>query len=358
METKIANSAPAPTPLKPARGFVLIVDDEEQNRLLLRDPLEARGYEIAEAENGEQALEQVAERLPDVILLDVMMPRMDGFEVCRRLKNDPNTAPIPVLVVTALSERKERMIGIAAGANDFLNKPVDLQDLTLRVRNALYTKHLFDQLKAEQDTSERLLLNMLPKAIARRMKAGEATIADQHPDVTVLVTDLVGFSTLSAHIGAQQVVCLLNEIFSAFDIMVQKHGLETIKTLGDAYMAAGGITNPRPDHAEAMAELASDLGAEIARLNCEYSTSLRVRIGISTGPVVAGVIGRKKLAYDLWGDTVNLACHLGAVGAPGRITVSQVTYERLQHRYCFQRRETFDIRGRARVTAYELEARL
>ncbi len=299
--------------------------------MLLRDPLEARGYEIAEAANGDQALQQVAARLPDAILLDVMMPGVDGFEVCRRLKNDPKTAPIPVLMVTALSERKERMTGIAAGANDFLNKPVDLQDLTLRVRNAVYTKHLFDQLKAEQDKSERLLLNLLPKSIAQRMKAGEGSIADQHSDVTVLVADLVGFSTLSSHIGAQQVVWLLNEIFSAFDILVQKHGLETIKTVGDAYMAAGGIAIPRPDHAEAMAELASDLTAEIGRLNCEYSTSLRVRIGIGTGPIVAGVIGRKKFAYDLWGDTVNLAWHLAAVGEAGSIIVSQATYERLQH---------------------------
>src|SRR4051812_21970905 len=127
MQTEI-HSPETDTPQLPSshpaqRGFVLIVDDEEANRILLRDPLEAHGYEIAEAENGPQALQQVAQRHPDVILLDVMMPGMDGFEVCRHLKQDLHTAPIPVLMVTALSERKERMKGVAAGANDFLNKP-------------------------------------------------------------------------------------------------------------------------------------------------------------------------------------------------------------------------------------------
>ena len=175
------------------RGLVLVVDDDEANRMLLRDPLEAHGYEIVEAENGEQALQKVGQRPPDVILLDVMMPQMDGFlpqldgfEVCRRLKREARTAHIPVLIVTALSERMERLMGIAAGASDFLTKPVDLQELTLRVNHAVYAKQLFDQLQAEN-----LLLNTLPRPIAERMKQGEVNIADHHPDVSVLVADLV-----------------------------------------------------------------------------------------------------------------------------------------------------------------------
>jgi len=193
MQTEIINIKPLDIMPAPSPGYVLIVDDEEQNRSLLHDPLEARGYEIAEAENGMVALEKIAARLPDVILLDVMMPQMDGFEVCRRLKTDSKTAHIPILMVTALSERKERLMGIAVGANDFLNKPVDIQDVTLRVGNAVYTKHLHDQLQAEQEKSEQLLLNILPKLVAERMKKGETNIADSFPDVTVLVADLVGF---------------------------------------------------------------------------------------------------------------------------------------------------------------------
>jgi class 3 adenylate cyclase len=340
------------------RGLVLVVDDEEPNRTLLRDPLEAHGYEIIEAENGEQALQQVEQRPPDVILLDVMMPRMDGFEVCRRLKSDARTAHIPILMVTALSERMERMMGIAAGASDFLTKPVDLQELTLRVGHAAHAKHLFDQLQAEQAKSENLLLNILPRPIAERMKKGEVNIADHHPDVTVLVADLVGFTTLAAHIGPDQVVYLLNEIFSGFDLLAEKHGLEKIKTIGDAYMAAGGLPLPRSDHAEAIAELALDLMAEIEKFNRAYNTAIHLRIGISTGSVVAGVIGRRRFAYDLWGDTVNLACRLESLGQAGSIQVSDPTYERLKDKYRFDGSRSLDIKGRGAELVHGLLGRL
>jgi class 3 adenylate cyclase len=346
-DIKSLNTVPAPS-----LGYVLVVDDEEQNRSLLHDPLEARGYEIAEAENGMVALEKIAARLPDVILLDVMMPQMDGFEVCRRLKTDSKTAHIPILMVTALSDRKERLMGIAVGANDFLNKPVDIQDVTLRVGNAVYTKHLHDQLQVEQEKSEKLLLNIFPKSIVERMKKGETDIADSFSDVTVLLADLVGFTTLAAHIGPEQVVQLLNEIFSAFDLLTEKHGLEKIKTIGDAYMVAGGISFPRLDHAEASAELALEMQKEIQRLNQEYDTSVRLRIGICTGPVVAGVIGRKRFAYDLWGETVNLACRLEATGEAGEIQIAESTYERLKDKYQFEPKHRLNVKGPDQLSAY------
>jgi class 3 adenylate cyclase len=354
MQTEIINIKPLDILMAPSPGYVLIVDDEEQNRSLLHDPLEARGYEIAEAENGMIALEKIAERLPDVVLLDVMMPQMDGFEVCRRLKTDSKTAHIPILMVTALSERKERLMGIAVGANDFLNKPVDIQDVILRVGNAVYTKHLHDQLQVEQEKSEQLLLNILPQPIADRMKRGETNIADSYPDVTVLLADLVGFTTLSAHIGPEQIVQLLNEIFSAFDLLTERHGLEKIKTIGDAYMVAGNLSLPRLDHAEASAGLALEMQTEIKRLNHEYDTSVRLRIGICTGPVVAGVIGRKRFAYDLWGETVNLACRLEATGAAGKIQIAEATHERLKDKYQFEPKHRLDVKGHDDLSAYWL----
>jgi adenylate cyclase len=357
IETLIPNKTAAARALR-RRGLVLIVDDEEANRMLLRDPLETHGYEIVEAENGEQALQKVEQRPPDVILLDVMMPSMDGFEVCRRLKKDARTANIPVLIVTALSERMERLMGIAAGASDFLTKPVDLQEVTLRVGNATHAKHLFDQLQAEQAKSEQLLLNTLPRPIAERMKNGEVNIAEKYPEVSVLVADLVGFTTLAAHIGPVQVVYLLNEIFSSFDDLTEKRGLEKIKTIGDAYMVAGGIPSPRPDHVEAVADLALDLMAEIEKFNRAYATSIHLRIGISTGPVVAGVIGRWKFAYDLWGDTVNLAFRLEALGEPGSIQVSDLTYQRLQDKYRFDGSRSLDIKGRGAEMVHAILGRL
>ena len=341
-------------PRKAREGSVLVVDDEEQNRSLLRDYLEAHGYTITEAENGMSALEKIARNPPDVILLDLMMPKMDGFEVCRRLKANPKTAHIPVLMVTALSEREERLTGIRAGANDFLNKPVDIQDVTLRVGNAVYAKKLYDQLEAEKEKSERLLLNILPQPIADRMKKGETNLADHYPDVTILVADLVGFTTLSAHIGPEQIVHWLNEIFSAFDLLVEKTGLEKIKTIGDAYMVAGGLSIPCPDHAVASAGLALDMQAEIDRLNQEYQTSIRLRIGICTGPVVAGVIGRSRFAYDLWGETVNTACRLESSGEPGRIQIAESTYEQLKHKYQFEPTHSVDLKNHGHCFAYWL----
>jgi class 3 adenylate cyclase/CheY-like chemotaxis protein len=356
-ETLIRNKSSAARAVG-SRGLVLVVDDEEANRMLLRDPLEVHGYEIIEAENGEQALQKVEQRPPDVILLDVMMPRMDGFEVCRRLKKEARTAHIPILIVTALSERMERMMGIAAGASDFLSKPVDLQELTLRVNHAVHAKRLVDQLQAEQVKVERLLLNSLPGPIAERMKQGEVNIAEHHPDVSVLLADLVGFTTLAAHIGPEQVVYLLNEIFSGFDLLALKHGLEKIKTIGDAYMAAGGVPLPRPDHAEAIAELALDMMAEIEKFNRAYNTSIQLRIGISTGSVVAGVIGRWKFTYDLWGDTVNLACRLESLGQAGTILVSNLTYQRLRDKYRFDDSRSLEIKGRAAELVHTLRGQL
>ncbi len=358
MQSEIASIEPVPAGTTSSLGYVLVVDDEEQNRTLLRDPLEARGYEIAEAVNGMQALEKIAARLPDVILLDVMMPHMDGFEVCRRLKTDSKTAHIPILMVTALSERQERLTGIRAGANDFLNKPVDIQDLTLRVGNAVYAKRLYDQLQAEKEKSDQLLLNILPRSVAERMKKGETNIADSYPDVTVLVADLVGFTKLSAHIGADQIVQLLNEIFSAFDLLTEKHGLEKIKTIGDAYMAAGGISIARPDHTQSGAELALEMQTEIERLNHEYDISVRLRIGICTGPVVAGVIGSRRFAYDLWGETVNLACRLESTGEAGKIQIAEATYEGLKHKYQFDPKHSLDAKGHNRLFAYWLGKRI
>ncbi len=338
-------------------GSVLVVDDEPQNRTLLRDSLEARGYDVVEAENGVQALEKVSQNPPDVILLDIMMPKMDGFEVCRRLKKDASTAQIPVLMVTSLSERQERLTAIGAGASDFLNKPLDFHDVVLRVGNAARSKQLFDQLQIEREKSDHLLRSILPSPIAARMKNGEINIVDEYPEATVLFADLVGFTTLAAHIGAQQVVYFLNEIFSAFDTLAEKRGLEKIKTIGDAYMIAGGIPTPRADHAEAIADLALDMQEEITRFNGRYESSIRIRIGINTGPLVAGVIGRKKFAYDLWGDTVNVASRLESLCEAGGIQVSDSTHALLKNLHRFEKRQPVEIKGRGEVAAYWLRGR-
>src|SRR6185437_13926413 len=333
----------------------LIVDDEEQNRTLLRDPLEAHGYKVIEVENGIRALQKVEEAVPDVILLDLMMPKMDGFEVCRRLKKYWKAAHVPIIVLTALSDRKERLMGIEAGANDFLTKPVDVQDVVLRVNNAVYAKRLHDLLKVEQEKSERLLRSILPRPIAERMKAGELNIAEHHADATLLVADLVGFTALTASIDPIQIVSLLNEIFSAFDVLAEKRSLEKIKIIGDAYMVAGGIHSHHNDHAEAVAELALELQKQVERFNQQYNISFRIRIGVHTGPLVAGVIGRKSFAYDVWGETVNTVCRLESTGEAGKIQISESTYKRLKEKYKFRAAHKVALKDHGTIPAYWLE---
>ena len=339
------------------RGLILVVDDEEQNRTLMRDPLEAHGYRVIEVENGISALQKVEEEVPDAILLDLMMPKMDGFEVCRRLKKYWKSAHVPILMLTALSDRKERLMGIEAGANDFLIKPVDVQDVILRVNNAVYTKRLHDLLQVEREKSERLLRNMLPKPIAERMKKGELNIAEQHADATLLIADLVGFTTLTSSVDPVQVVSLLNEIFSAFDVLAEKRGLEKIKIIGDAYMVAGGIHSHHSDHAEAIADLALALQDQLGRFNARYNTSFRIRIGIHTGPLVAGVIGRKTFAYDVWGETVNTACRLESTGRGGAIQISESTYNHLKDKYAFGPGHVIDLKDHGSMPAYWLPSK-
>lgn len=245
-------------------------------------------------------------------------------------------------------------MGIEAGANDFLTKPVDVQDVILRVNNAVYAKRLHDLLKVEQEKSERLLRSILPKPIAERMKAGELNIADHHPDVTLLVADLVGFTALTASIDPVQIVSLLNEIFSAFDVLVEKRGLEKIKIIGDAYMVAGGIHSHHSDHAEAVAELALEFHKQVGLLNEQYGTAFRIGIAIHTGPLVAGVIGRKSFAYDVWGETVNTVCRLETTGRAGGIQISESTFKHLKEKYQFSQSHTVELKDHATISAYWL----
>jgi class 3 adenylate cyclase len=225
----------------------------------------------------------------------------------------------------------------------------------VRSRRALDREHRL--LLAEQERSERLLLNVLPAPIAARLKAGEAVIADAFPDVTVLFADLVDFTRRSQGIGPAQVVAVLNELFSVFDRLAQRQGLEKIKTIGDAYMVAGGLPEPRPDHAEAVAEMALAMQVEVARRTDPSGQPLQVRIGIDTGPVEAGVIGTAKFSYDLWGDTVNTASRMESHGMAGCIQVTERTYQRLRDGYRFQRRGPIQVRGMGELVTYVLVGR-
>ena len=211
-------------------------------------------------------------------------------------------------------------------------------------------------LRAEKQKSDRLLLNILPESIANRLKRGEEIIADNYTEVTVLFADIVKFTKLSAQMSADKLVILLNAIFSKFDQLAEQHGLEKIKTIGDAYMVVGGLPVPRPDHAESIAEMALDMQKSIAQFN-ENHGSLRLRIGFHTGSVIAGVIGTKKFSYDLWGDTVNTASRMESHGVEDCIQVTVATYERLKNKYLFEGRGMIQVKGMGEMETYLLTGR-
>jgi class 3 adenylate cyclase len=212
-------------------------------------------------------------------------------------------------------------------------------------------------LRLEQEKSERLLLNVLPAPIAARLKQTEGVIADGFPDVTVLFADIVDFTRRSERIAPEHVVQALNDLFSVFDQHARQRGLEKIKTVGDAYMVAGGLPDPRPGHAEAVAEMAMAMRDEVARHTDPGGQPLAVRIGIDTGPVVAGVIGTSKFIYDLWGDTVNTASRMESQGVAGCIQVTARTYERLRDGYRFERRGPIPVKGKGEIVTYFLVGR-
>jgi class 3 adenylate cyclase len=212
-------------------------------------------------------------------------------------------------------------------------------------------------LQVEQDRSEKLLLNILPAPVALRLKNEEKTIADGFADATVMFADIVNFTQVAANMTPSQVFSMLNGIFSAFDDLAERHGLEKIKTIGDAYMVAGGINTENADYSAAIADLALAMQELLLRDFAVNSSHLEMRMGIGTGPVVAGVVGKKKFIYDLWGDTVNLASRITAEGVPGMIQCDTATWRRLSDRFDFHPPQTIYLKGKGDMTVYRLIGR-
>ena len=205
--------------------------------------------------------------------------------------------------------------------------------------------------------NERLLLNILPAPIAARLRAGERVIADRFDDVTLMFADIVDFTVLSGRLAPVDVVNVLNEVFSLFDELVDRHRLEKIKTIGDAYMVAAGLPEPGPDDCERVANMALDLTAGVAALPICTAYGIRFRTGINCGPAVAGVIGARKFIYDVWGDTVNTASRMESHGVPGRIHVTEPVYRRLDDRFVFEKRGIVDVRGKGLMPTWFLIGR-
>jgi adenylate cyclase len=353
------------------KASILIVDDQEANVSLLEQMLRGAGYvSIASTRDPHEVCELHRKNRYNLILLDLQMPGMDGFQVMEGLKEIETGGYLPVLVITAQPDHKLR--ALKAGAKDFVSKPFDLAEVLIRVYNMLEvrllhleTKKLYDQVVAEQKVSERLLLNVVPHTIAERLKgrpevmadSSTEVIADNFAEVTVLFADIVGFTKFSEGVGAEVLVNVLNDIFTRFDRIAEHRGLEKIKTIGDSYMAAAGLPVPVADHTVRAAHMALDMIEAMGRFNEQSLYQLQVRIGISTGAVVAGVIGRRKFVYDLWGDVVSTASRMESYGVSGRIQITDSTRRRLAEPFLLEERGDIYIEGKGEMHTWFLNGR-
>lgn len=523
---------------------LLIVDDTPANLRLLSTMLSGKGYKVRSVMNGSMAIKAAQAKPPDLVLLDINMPQMNGYEVCQNLKGDERTRDIPVIFLSALDDVLDKVKAFQVGGVDYITKPFHLEEVLIRVQNHIALKeakqeiahksevleafshnlkalHRLDTtdyqdfttrfadylttgckilefptgvisriegnsykiqavrspweflqqgeefllqdtyciatiknratlayhnvaeipelaehpcykicnlksylgtpiwvngeiygtlnfssqeirlqkfevqekeiielmaqslgkaiaadqiemqrqqavkaLRVEQQKSEKLLLNILPHKIAKLLKQAPESIAEQFDEATILFADIVGFTKISTLVKPLELVSFLNQIFSAFDDLALKKGVEKIKTVGDAYMLAGGIPVQRENHVEAIADAALAMQETInnfqlssTELEGKYDRQFQIRIGIHTGSVVAGVLGTSKFSYDLWGDTVNVASRMESTGEPGKIQVTEVVYEKLKDCYLLEKRGTVEIKGKGEMVTYWLLGR-
>jgi class 3 adenylate cyclase len=343
---------------------ILVVDDMKANRDLLSRRLSRDGHTVGMADGGYSALELLGKSEFDLVLLDLMMPDINGFEVLRRLKDDPAVRHIPVIMISALDEIDSIVRCIEAGAEDYISKPFDPVLLGARIDASLERKRLRDreqaftvELQAEKSKSDALLLNILPASIVERMRRGEVGIADRFPEATILFSDLVGFTSLAGKSSPGQIIEILNSLFSSFDALAKRLRLEKIKTIGDAYMVAGGLPEEQPDHALAVADMALGMIEAVRQIGAQFGEKLEVRIGIHSGEVVAGIIGQHRFIYDVWGDTVNTASRLESSGVPNRIQISEATYQRINDKFLCELRGPIEVKGKGAMLTYFLGER-
>ena len=316
---------------------ILIVDDNEDNLYTLQMLLEADGYERVEtASGGQAALELIGKKRYNLVLLDMMMPDLNGDEVLRTIKSDPDTRDVAVVMISADTDTDKISKCIELGAEDYLPKPFNPTILKARIGSALRRESLraleaeyLSRVEQEKRHSETLLNNLLPPEVAIRLRSGESNIADHHEEATVLFADIVGFGKITARMRPYEIVGCLNHLFSEFDQLAEDLGVEKIKTIGDNYMAVAGITRPIAGHAGAATAFALDLVATATRLHMRLPARFPIRVGLHTGPIVAGVIGTRRFAYDVWGDTVNIAARMEAASEPNRVLVSAATAKML-----------------------------
>jgi class 3 adenylate cyclase/CheY-like chemotaxis protein len=347
----------------PAR--ILIVDDEPFNRDVLAQELELLDHEVITAIHGQDALDRLAGDTVDLILLDIMMPEIDGFEVLRQLKDDPRLRHIPVIMVSALDDIDSVVRCVELGADDHLPKPFDPVLLKARIGACLEKKRWHDQevaylarierqmreIERERERADRLLHAILPPSAVAELKALDRVTPRRFEQVAVLYGDIVSFTPYCERHPAEEVVANLDLLTRACEDLVSAHGLEKIKTVGDCVVATANLLQPHAEPVLASVRCAFAM-AEAARAN---PASWQIRIGIHVGPVVAGVVGQSKFTFDIFGDTVNVAARLSDYGADGAVYLSEAAWRQLDGRARGQPLGPVALKGKGAIAIYRCE---
>jgi adenylate cyclase len=345
---------------------ILIVDDHIENRDLLRQRLDREGFRTAIAANGIDALRMLEEIPVDLVLLDVLMPGMDGIEVLQRIKSSDKLKSIPVIMISALDEIERVVQCIEGGAEDYLSKPFNPVLLRARIGVTLERKRLRDEeehqrleLKAmlaelarERQNAHNLLLNILPEKVAADLQQGHCAPM-YFEDTTICFTDFVGFTLSTENMAAELVVEELHTFFTAFDLIMERYQLEKMKTIGDSYMFASGLPKRHPANPVNAMLAALELVHETQQLSMrEDAPGWQLRIGLHTGPVIAGVVGIRKFAFDIWGDSVNFASRMESSGAANSINISERTYARVKDFFVCEHRGKVMTKDKREVDMY------
>jgi class 3 adenylate cyclase len=344
---------------------ILIVDDNEGNREILFRLLDRQGWGLIGAATVDEAIDLIRKNSFDLILLDMILGDEDGLTVLRRVKAAPKYQHIPIVVISALDDLSRVVNCIEAGAEDYLTKPFNAVLLRARLKILLERKRLldgtqrrareleaaFEDVARQKKISEELLNNILPQRVATELRETGSASPMYFEDVTIVFTDFVGFTLSTENLPAEELVEVLHGYFTAFDNIMERYGLEKLKTIGDSYMFASGLPMRSPSHPVDAVMAALEI-VEVVRRMAGKQVDWRVRVGVHSGPVIAGVVGIRKFAFDIWGDSVNLASRMESSGAPDRVNVSDRTYARVKDFFACESRGAVTTKDHREVNMY------
>ncbi|QEN03958.1 adenylate/guanylate cyclase domain-containing response regulator [Thiospirochaeta perfilievii] len=338
------------------KSRILIVDDVEENLKVLTETLTQQGFHPLQAKSGERAIQIAKKAKPDLILLDIQMPGMDGFETISILKNDLETVDIPVIFISALNQIEDKVKGFKSGAVDYVSKPFQKEEVIARVTTHLKLRTALKDIEVEREKSEKLLQNVLPLSVANELKETGVSLPQNFKDVSVLFSDIVNFTKYSGELDPITLISELNTMFTKFDDIMENNGCERIKTIGDAYLGICGVPNHTSNHAYKISKAATQMINYIEDYNKSSEYKWEVRIGIHSGDIVGGIVGKKKYIYDIFGDTVNIASRMESNSKPMCINISEDTFNRVKDSFNCNKREPLEVKGKGLTNMYFIES--